>query len=299
MTANPTGVWTEGMCASRVALALVLPLLLIGACQPSADRAAAAERLKAERSGATNGTGYQEAAAPPTVLITGSNRGIGLEFARQYAQRGWRVIATARNPDAADELHALAADHPNVVIERLDVTDHAGIDSLAERYRGRAIDVLINNAGVLGTPESQRLENLDFEEFEQVMAVNVFGPLRVSQAFLDHVAASDQKKIVVMTSISGSIEIAGRGGGYYYYKISKAGVNMAMRSLNSETRRRGIKVGIIFPGAVNTRMLRETGFRGNAMEPEEAVGSMIEVIESLTEETAGTFLRFDGQTLPW
>lgn len=279
---------------SRSDLGLVLPLLLMGACQPSADRAAAAERAAT-----ASGADTQEATGPATVLITGSNRGIGLEFARQYAESGWDVIATARDPDAAEELRALAADRPNVVIERLDVTDHAGIDALAERYRGRPIDVLINNAGVLGAPESQRLETLDYEEFEQVMAVNVFGPLRVSQAFLDHVAASDQKKIVVMTSISGSIEIAGRGGGYYYYKISKAGVNMAMRSLGSETRDRGIKVGIIFPGAVNTRMLRQTGFRGKAMEPEEAVRSMIEVIANLTEETAGTFLRYDGQTLPW
>ncbi len=292
---------------SRSDLSLALPFLLLGACQPAADQAAAAERATSgahSREAVAQGAvareaEAQQAVARPTVLITGSNRGIGLEFARQYERSGWEVIATARNPDAAEDLHALARDHPNVVIERLDVTDHAGIDALAERYRGRRIDVLINNAGVLGALESQRLETLDYEEFEQVMAVNVFGPLRVSQAFLDHVAASDQKKFVVITSVSGSIEIAGRGGGFYFYKISKAGVNMAMRSLGSETRGRGIKVGIIHPGAVNTRMLRQTGFRGRATEPEEAVRSMIEVIANLTDETSGTFLRYDGETLPW
>lgn len=284
---------------SRSDLGLALPLLLLAACQSSPDRAAAAERGAAGQTAPPSDLASQEAVASPTVLITGSNRGIGLEFARQYAQSGWSVIATARNPDDAADLHALVADHPNVSIERLDVTDHAGIDALAERYAGRPIDVLINNAGVLGSLESQRLETLDYEEFQHVMAVNVFGPLRVSQAFLDHVAASVQKKIVVVTSISGSIEIAGRSGGGYYYKISKAGVNMAMRSLGSETRDRGIKVGLIHPGAVNTRMLRQTGYRGRAMEPEEAVRSMVEVIANLTDETSGTFLRYDGQTLPW
>lgn len=279
---------------SRLHIGLTFSFVLLAACRPAADQASAAERQSTASSAPR-----QEASAPPTVLITGSNRGIGLEFARQYAESGWDVIATARNPEAAEDLHALAADRPNVTIEPLDVTDHAGIDALAQRYRDRPIDVLINNAGVLGASESQRLGTLDFEEFEQVMAVNVFGPLRVSQAFLDHVAASDQKKIVVITSVSGSIEIAGRGGGFYFYKISKAGVNMAMRSLASETRGRGIKVGLIHPGAVNTRMLRQTGFRGRATEPEDAVRSIIEVIANLTDDTSGTFLRYDGQTLPW
>jgi NAD(P)-dependent dehydrogenase (short-subunit alcohol dehydrogenase family) len=265
----------------------------MGACRPAPDRAAA------ERTGAASGTQLQETAGPATVLITGSNRGIGLEFARQYAESGWSVIATARHPDTAEELHALAAGHPNLVIERLDVTDHAGIDALAERYRGRPIDVLINNAGVLGAPESQRLGALDFEQFQHVMAVNAFGPLRVSQAFLDHVAASDQKKIVVITSISGSMEIAGRGGGFYFYKMSKASANMAIRALGSETQRRGIKVGIIHPGPVRTRMLRGSDLWEGANEPQEAVRSMIELIGNLTEEMSGTFLRYDGQTLPW
>jgi NAD(P)-dependent dehydrogenase (short-subunit alcohol dehydrogenase family) len=211
------------------------------------------------------------------------------------------VIATARSPDAAEDLHALATEHPRVAIEYLDVTDHPGIDSLARRYHGRPIDVLINNAGVLGDRDLQRLDTLDFDEFQAVMAVNTFGPLRVSRAFLDHVAASDQRKIILITSVSGSVEIAGNGGGFYFYKISKAGANMAMRTLNSEARNRGlnVRVGLIHPGTVKTRMLGDASGRPGAMDPEESVAAMIRIIENLTDENAGTFLRYDGQTLPW
>ncbi len=239
----------------------------------------------------------------PTVLITGSNRGIGLAFARQYAEKGWNVIATARNPEAAEALQALAAEHPTVVIERLDVTDHTAIDVLAQNYRDRPIDVLINNAGVLGAPEDQALEGLDFDTFEEVMAVNTYGPLKVSQAFLEHVAASEQKKIVVISSPGGSLAVnAQRGvGGFYFYRISKAGVNMAMLLLQAEVRDRGIKVGIFSPGLVNTRMLRQTGYRGRRrpIEPEASVAALIERIEDLTAENAATHIAYDGRTIPW
>ncbi len=140
----------------------------------------------------------------PTVLITGSNRGIGLEFARQYAVKGWNVIATTRNPDSADELNAIADAHSNLIVETLDVTDLSGIAALAEKYEGTGIDVLINNAGILGNVETQELGQFDYANFQQIMAVNTFGPLAVSQAFLDHVSASDQKKIVTLASGQGS-----------------------------------------------------------------------------------------------
>ena len=237
------------------------------------------------------------------MLITGSNRGIGLAFARQYTEMGWTVIATARSPDAADELQTLAAEHPNVVVEQLDVTDHAAIEALARHYRDRPIDVLINNAGVLGAPEDQTLEGLDVDTFEQVMAVNVYGPLKVSQAFLEHVAASEQKKIVVISSSGGSLAgTARRGvGGFYFYMISKAGVNMAMLKLQADVRDRGIKVGIFSPGLVNTRMLRETGYRGRRrpIEPEVSVAGLIQRIEELTAENAATHFAYDGRTIPW
>lgn len=272
---------------SQPVLLIALVLVACGACRPSSPRTAA------------HGAADLADGETATVLITGSNRGIGLEFVRQYAESGWDVIATARNPERAEDLHALAARYPEIVIETLDVTDHAAIDALAERYVDRPIDVLINNAGVLGDLDKQRLDALDFDEFEHVMAVNVFGPLRVSQAFLSHVSASVHKKIVVITSISGSIEVSGGAGGLYYYNISKAGVNMAIRSLGSSTRDRGILVGLIHPGGVNTRMLAQAGSAGRGIEPAESVAGMIEVIDGLSDKTSGTFLDYAGRSLPW
>ena len=128
-----------------------------------------------------------------TVLVTGSNRGIGLEFVKQYAARGWTVIATARTPEAATELAAVAAKFSLVRIERLDVLDGAGIQALALKYEGTPIDVLINNAGLLGDLARQSLGALDYSEFQNVMGVNSYGPLAVSDAFRKHVASSRQK----------------------------------------------------------------------------------------------------------
>jgi NAD(P)-dependent dehydrogenase (short-subunit alcohol dehydrogenase family) len=243
-------------------------------------------------------TGPQQPETFTTVLITGSNRGIGFEFARQYAQKGWTVIATARRPGSADDLKALAAQYPNVAIERLDVTDPMTIQALAEKYRNHSIDVLINNAGVLGDPDVQTLQDLDYEAFTQVMSVNVFGALAVSQAFVEQVAASDQKKIITITSTMGSLTLT-RGGDFYFYRISKAGVNMAMRTLQADVRDRGIIVTVLMPGAVATRMLAQTGYLGPALSPEESVTNLISVITNLGPEQAGSFLQYDGKTLPW
>jgi len=128
----------------------------------------------------------------PTVLITGSNRGIGLEFAKQYAEKGWKVIATARTPEKAGDLKQLAKAYPKLVIEQLDVADESSIAALAKKYQGKPIDVLINNAGILGDTIVQKVGQFDFRELDKVMAVNLLGPLRVSQAFVDNVAASKQ-----------------------------------------------------------------------------------------------------------
>ena len=246
-------------------------------------------------------SGARAPSKPGTVLITGSNRGIGLEFARQYAASGWKVIATARNPASATDLEALAAKNDKVTIERLDVTDFVGIKALAEKYRGQPIDLLINNAGVRGKRDAQLLGSLDYETFQQVMAVNVYGPMAVSQAFFEHVATSEHKKIVVLTSQSGSLTLARRAGaGLYFYRISKAAANMAMITLHGDGRARGIKVGILSPGpAVNTRMLRMDGYEGDAMEPEDAVAALMQRIASLNAENSGTFLQSDGTSIPW
>ena len=132
----------------------------------------------------------------PTVLITGASRGIGFELARQYAELGWGVIATCRDPAAATALQGLALNFNNVLIEQLDVTDFDEMDALAARYKGVPIDVLINNAGILGGNDRQKFGTFDYAAFDEVMAVNVVGPIRMVELFVDNVAMSEQKKIM-------------------------------------------------------------------------------------------------------
>ena len=150
---------------------------------------------------------------PGTVLITGGNRGLGLEFARQYAASGWTVIATARDLEAATDLRELAKATGRVTIERLDVLDRDEIAALAKRYEGKPIDLLINNAGIGGDPALQSLGSFDYELFEEAMAVKVYGPLAVSEAFLANVAASRHKKIVAITSGWGVFSLPGQHAG--------------------------------------------------------------------------------------
>ena len=249
--------------------------------------------------------GWQPASAQdytPTVLITGSNRGIGLEFARQYAEAGWNVIATARNPKSADDLKAIADANDNLTIEKLDVTDYKGIDALSKKYKDQPIDVLLNNAGIFTEREGQLLDNLNYEDFELTMAVNAYGPLKMAQAFADQLAASEQKKVVTIASGLGSISMASRGmgGGMYYYRMSKAAVNMAMTTLKSEVEPRGIIVGIIGPGMVQTRLLEASGFKGKALTPAQSAEAVRLRIDRLTMDESGKFFNLNGDNeLPW
>lgn len=243
---------------------------------------------------------------PPRVLITGSNRGIGLEFTRQYAEKGWHVVATCRSPAAAADLNELAVRYERVSVERLDVTDHSAINALARRYRGVAIDVLLNNAGMLGDPEKQNhLGDLDYDVMERVYRTNTLGPLKMAEAFLDHVAASEQKKIVVITSGTASIaSVVPREDmrfftSLYAYRMSKVALNMAMRVLAVDVMDRDILVGILAPGVVETRLLQQAGYGGRGIEPRQSVAAVIKNIENLTEETAGRYTLYTGETVPW
>ena len=247
-------------------------------------------------------------AAPeaPTVLITGSNRGIGLEFVRQYADLGWSVIATCRTPETADALNELAAQFPKVIVEKLDVNDHAAIDAMADKYSGTAIDVLLNNAGMLGATEAQNeFGKLDYAVMEQVYRTNTIGPLKMAEAFLDHVAASDQKKIVSITSGTASISrVQVRDDmrfftSLYAYRQSKVALNMAMRVLAVDVSKHDIVVGIMAPGVVETRLLQQAGYGGRGMPPSESVAGVIRNIENLTRETAGEYRLNTGDIVPW
>ncbi len=236
------------------------------------------------------------AAAPPTVLITGASRGIGLELARQYAERGWHVIATARQPGEAAELKAIAAAHPNLTVDTLDVTDHAQIDRLAAKYRGKAIDLLLNNAGISGDTDSAKFGELKYSVYNQVHAVNVIGPLKMAEAFLDSVAASEQKKIIAITSTQGSISRTTGGG--YFYRSSKAALNMVMRSLAMELKPRGITVGLVSPGFVKTDFTAGIDLP-MMITPQASAAAVIKVIDGYDLAKTGTFMRHTGEEAPW
>jgi NAD(P)-dependent dehydrogenase (short-subunit alcohol dehydrogenase family) len=256
---------------------------------------------------ATAGCSAQTAAVAaqpvtPTVLITGSSRGIGFELARQYADKGWGVIATCRSPEKADALQELANRYPNLVIERLDVTDNAEMDALAVRYASVPIDVLINNAGILGDNEKQKLGNFDYAVFDEVMAVNVKGPIRMVETFVDNVAASEQKKIMNISSLVGSIGMT--FGGQNFYRTSKAALNMSMRTIAKELRRseepghKDIIVGLIHPGVVATDFAKNVPIP--MIEPAESAEAVIKVIDSYQDRRqSGDFMSYTGKELPW
>jgi len=236
-----------------------------------------------------------------TVMITGSNRGLGLEFARQYAERGWTVIATARAPESAKDLRDLAAKHSNVTIEKLDLLDEPGMNLLANKYKGKPIDVLINNAGVLGDMVGQTLGGFNRQNFQDVMDTNVYGALAVSQAFRENVIASTQKKIVGITSGLGVISYPIAGANLHFYRASKAALNIAMRGLAGDLKAQGVIVGLVAPSAADTSMRREiVGDKAaNDLKPADSVAGMIKVIDGLTQANSDKAINYDGKPMPW
>lgn len=238
--------------------------------------------------------------ASPTILLTGSNRGVGLALATEYAAQGWNVIATCRTPKNATELKALAAANPKVIIEQLDVTDVRQIDKLAAKYKGVPVDVLFNNAGWLGTPiQKQQLGSFDQALFNEVMNTNVYGPLKLSEAFVANVEASTQKKIIGMTSGLGSLTLMGRMSRFYYYQMSKAAMNMGMRALRNDLMGRGIIVALLAPGMVETDMLEDSGYSGKALKPAESAASLYKLVAGLTPQDKGVPVNVDGKPIPW
>jgi NAD(P)-dependent dehydrogenase (short-subunit alcohol dehydrogenase family) len=234
----------------------------------------------------------------PTAFITGANRGIGLEYVRQYAARGWNVVATARKPAEAAELNALAAANPRIAVEQLDVTDFAGVDALAKKYAGKPIDVLVNNAGITGTPNDQYFgKSSNYDVYEQVLRTNVIAPLKIAEAFLPNVEASRQKKIVNVSSSEGSIGGA-TSGRMYFYRASKAALNMEMRNVALAMKGRGIAVAMINPGPVDTDMMARLP-KNMLRAKDTAVGDLIRITDQLTLENTGTFWDFTGKPLPW
>ncbi len=220
----------------------------------------------------------------PTVMITGASRGIGQEFARQYAAAGWRVLGTCRNPasyDGKGEVH------------QLDVTSADSVAALSEKLAGEDIDLLINNAGIYG-PRGSELAAVEFDAWEDVLRTNLLGPIRVARAFAGHVARSPEKKMVFISSKMGSIA-ENDSGGNYIYRSSKSALNMAVKSLSIDLRDRGITCILFHPGWVRTAM----GGPAAIIDVATSVTGMRGTIERAYAADSGGFFNYDGRKLPW
>ena len=218
-----------------------------------------------------------------TVLITGANRGIGLELTRLWRKRGDRVLAACRGASA--ELGELGAE----VIEDVDVTTERGMDRLRSAVRDQPLDILFNNAGILG---DESLENMDWDSLRRQFEVNTLGPLRVTLSLMDNLQRGS--RVAMMSSQLGSIE-ENTTGGRYGYRISKAALNMAARTLAADLRSRGIAVILLHPGYVQTDM---TGRQGNVL-PEQAAAGLIQRVDQLTLDHSGSFWHARGRVIPW
>lgn len=226
----------------------------------------------------------------PTVLITGANRGLGLEFAKQYAADGWSVIATCRNPIGVGELAEIEGD---VAVYGLDVNNPPSLERFVADLDGRAIDVLINNAGVYG-PKGITAKDVTAEDWMPVMQTNMMAPLFMARAMLDNVTKGDRKLIVNISSVMASIE-KGSAGSEYIYRSSKAALNMVMACYAQEIADTGVAVVMFHPGWVQTDMGGPTA----TLTPTESITALRASIEILGADDNGKFMNYDGTPMPW
>jgi NAD(P)-dependent dehydrogenase (short-subunit alcohol dehydrogenase family) len=229
-----------------------------------------------------------------TVLITGANRGIGLEHARRYAERGARVFATARIPEDADALAALAKRHGGQVeVLRYDASEADAAAGLRNRIGTEPLDLMFANAGAMGT-RRQSFGDVDADAALALIRVNALAPLNLAEALADNVAASARKIMAFQTSLMGSIADNGSGGAYAY-RLSKAALNMVGKGVANDLRGRGVIAVLMHPGWVRTRM----GGQGGKVSVEECVEGQQRILEALTPEQSGRFFNYDGHELPW
>ncbi|MCH8499577.1 MAG: SDR family oxidoreductase [Marinobacter sp.] len=217
------------------------------------------------------------------VLITGANRGIGLELTRNYASQGYKVIGVCRESSA--ELDELASQ----VIDGIDVTQPDDIERLIDLLGDQNLDILINNAGLL---QDETLGELDFDSIRKQMEINAYAPLRVTEALLPRLNAGS--KVALITSRMGSIA-DNDSGGRYGYRASKAALNAFGKSLSVDLKPRGIAVALLHPGFVKTRMVNF----GGLISPEEAAQGLCQRIDELTLDNSGGFWHSNGEQLPW
>jgi NAD(P)-dependent dehydrogenase (short-subunit alcohol dehydrogenase family) len=227
-----------------------------------------------------------------TILITGANRGIGVEFVKQYSNDGWRVLACCRNPENATKLQSLS-ETTDTQILALDVTDKKQIQSLADKLSNENIDILINNAGYYGGPNSA-FGSVDREDWLKVFQINTLAPLFVAEAFIDHIKRGDEKIIAIISSKVGSIS-DNASGGSYMYRSSKSAVNQVMKSMSIDLNHFDISVTSLHPGWVQTDM----GGPNALITVEESVSGLKNVLDTFKKEKTGTFINYDGTVIPW
>jgi NAD(P)-dependent dehydrogenase (short-subunit alcohol dehydrogenase family) len=230
----------------------------------------------------------------PSILITGANRGLGLTFVKQYAAHGWRIFACCRDPEDAGALNAVAgAAGDTVSVHALDITDGASVAALADELSGQSIDVLLNNAGAY-LDKGVAFGAADFAAWEQTFRINTLGPMRMAEAFVGHVARSERKQIVCISSKMGS-QADNTSGGAYAYRASKAALNAVVRSLTADLKDQGITAVVFHPGWVATDMGGDTA----PVTPAASVHGLREAIEGLSPADSGRFLNYDGSEIPW
>ena len=229
-----------------------------------------------------------------SVLITGSSRGLGLEFVRQYLQDGWRVYATCRSPERALDLARLAGENRDTLsLHPLDVSEPRHIRALQQVLAGVPLDLLINNAGVLG-PKNQGFGHTDADAWLYALRVNTIAPLKMIEAFTDNLAAGGRKLAATVTSRMGSIG-DNDSGGYYIYRSSKAAANAVVKSAALDLKKREITVVALHPGWVRTDM----GGPEAELEAEQSVEQLRRLLERVGPEDSGVFFDLDGSVIPW
>jgi len=228
-----------------------------------------------------------------TILITGSNRGIGLEICTQFARDGWKVYACCRNLDQAGDLKELQRQYAELHPIQLDVTDYSQMVALAKAIQGEPIDILFNNAGYYG-PKGVRFGEVDLTEWRRVLESNTIAPYMMAETFCDNVAASKYKLIAMMSSKVGSIA-DNRSGGGYIYRTSKTALNQIVKSLSIDLEERGITVLALHPGWVKTAM----GGPGALISAEQSVSGLRKILLQADQDNSGHFYNYDGSQIPW
>ncbi|MCB1669575.1 MAG: SDR family oxidoreductase [Gammaproteobacteria bacterium] len=228
-----------------------------------------------------------------TILITGSNRGIGLEFASQYLDRGDSVIATCRNPDQATRLRDLQTADSRLRVMELDVGSTASMDRFVAELGATAVDIFINNAGIYG-PRASRFGEVTEQDWLAVFQVNTIAPLLLTQRLLENFRLGSDHKLAYITSKMGSIA-DNQSGGSYIYRSSKTALNQVVRSLSFDLASAGLIAAVIHPGWVQTDM----GGPSALIDTRTSVGGMISVIDGLDKQASGQFFNYDGKLIPW